>query len=110
MRDKIETAKFIEAFRSLPGYKPKGVMSDSSDRQKKRLTEMQLRGEPKPFTTTYDGQSFSNYTRPGSLCFDALFEQSSRKNAPDWFLSSAEIMKRELLGLRPLEKTPINRF
>jgi hypothetical protein len=84
------TSSYRELARLVPGLV--GRLS-SAVRNKKILLEMAGKRLPKPSRKTKLGNVLSNYTRKSCRCYDPQFNKQIRKLAPNWFVTSSDILK-----------------
>jgi hypothetical protein len=87
----------------------------SSDYKRQKLIEIARNGKSKPTTKTKLGKLLSNYTNKASLTYDANFDKTIREIAPNWFVSTSQIMKDKLIEIainkkpKPSRKTKMGR-
>ena len=87
----------------------------TSQIMKDNLIEMAINEKPKPSRKTKMGRALSEYTKKSSRCFDNDFDKTIRKLAPNWFISTSQIMKDKLIEIakngesRPTQKTKFGR-
>jgi molybdenum-dependent DNA-binding transcriptional regulator ModE len=83
--------------------------------KKQKLIDMANSGKAKPTTKTKLGKLLSNYTNKASPTYDAKFDKTIRKLAPNWFISTSQIMKDNLIEMainkkpKPSRKTKMGR-
>jgi len=86
-------------------------MSDTANQKKQQLLEMAHNGEPRPNQKTNLGIALSNYKNPNNSCYDPEFVAEIIKLKSDWFVSSCDKNKKQLLEMaqngepRPNQRT-----
>ena len=88
--------------------------SDGVIQKKQRLLQMAKSGELRPHPTEHDlGRVLGFYTSAANGCYDPEFDKQIRELRPDWFVSSANQKKQQLLEMatngdsKPYHKTRI---
>jgi len=72
---------------------------DVASEKKQQLLEMARNCEPKPKRKTKLGSVFNNYICTVSKCYDPKFAAEIRNLRPDWFISTSNIAKQQLLEM-----------
>ena len=83
----------------LKGLPELAALLPSSSRKKKILLETARKGKDKPGAKTKMGRAFHSYISPNNNAYDPIFTKDIKKLAPDWFVSSVYLNKRQLLEM-----------
>jgi hypothetical protein len=82
-----------------------------ADHKKQKLIEMANNKEDKPSKRTKEGMALRNYINKNGNSYCLKFDKVIRKLAPNWFVSTSQIMKEKLIQMarnkdpRPSQKT-----
>jgi hypothetical protein len=71
----------------------------TSQVMKQKLINMAKSGAKKPHHETKEGQCLYSYICKSSSAYCPKFDKTIRKQRPDWFLSTSQIMKQKLINM-----------